>query len=310
MIKGYINHIALVVAFLVTAGNATYAQSAFRKVLNGEIKSGFEPAREVNVRHKEAATIVKFDNSEVLRLILDYAWKGGDLDWYRHGKPGFAQRIQFREKSSKRMKAGRDYWYTASFFIPKSALRVTHHTLSFMDFKHHIGKYGSVPTVSLTIQPNGHLHIIEALSSNWNCGTYRNINGGKTAACDRVEAVGLLGTQSQVSGRWIKMVAHMRWENNPSGFFRIWLNNKPILAFSGNTLQGSTQVEYKFGLYRHHIERNPGRIEVLYTNVARAKTCAMLPGVDCSSLRAPRNGLQNIRGRERWVSKEYSRRKQ
>ncbi|MFY0682859.1 MAG: heparin lyase I family protein [Thalassovita sp.] len=282
------------------------AQNEYRKILSGEIRSGFEPVREVNVRHKDASRAVVVDERRALGLVLEQDWQGGNLDWIRHGRPGFAQRIQFRENHRKRMKPGREYWYTASFYIPKSVPRVSSHTLSLMDFKHYIGGHGSVPTVSLNILPNGSLHVIEALSSKWNCGAYKNVNGGKTSVCDRVETVGRLGSQSHYSGRWVQMIAHMKWANDPTGFFRLWIDGRPIIGFTGNTLQGSTQVEYKFGLYRHHIKRNPGRVEAFYADIARAKACEKLPGVNCAALQTPAAGFQNIRGRERWVSNEFS----
>jgi hypothetical protein len=55
------------------------------------------------------------------------------------------------------MQPGRDYWYTATFLLPSSVARVDGHYLSLMDFKHLIGRVGSVPTVAFNILPGGDL---------------------------------------------------------------------------------------------------------------------------------------------------------
>lgn len=285
-----------------------HAQAEVRAILDGEIKRGFEPSSEVNVRHPDAVSLVSIGGTKALRLRLDYAWKGGDLDWKRLGKPGHAQRLQFREKPSTQMRSGRDYWYTASFFLPNSVRRVRGHTLSLMDFKHHIGRNGSVPTVQFFVANDGNFSVSESLSSVWKCGAYQNVSGGRTAACNRKEVIGVLGSQSSYSGRWVQIVALSRWSGSSDGYFKLWIDGRAVFAFSGNTLQGTDRVEFKFGPYRHHMTGDPGPAEVFYSNVRRAKTCEELKVIDCSQLQSsvPKLGFQNVRRTMRFTINELS----
>ena len=300
--------IVILMLFPLLVGETATAQTEVRAILGGEIKRSFEAAQEVNVRHQDAITQVRVAGVDAVRLRLEYDWAGGDLDWMRLGKPGFAQRLQFREKSSSQMRSGRDYWYTASFFLPKSLRTVRGHTLSLMDFKHHIGKNGSVPTVQFAIANDGNFTVLESLSSAWRCGSYLNVKGGQTAACNRTETIGVLGPQRQYSGRWVHVVTRSRWSNGPDGLFYLWIDGRPVFAATGNTLQGTTNVEFKFGPYRHHMSKDPGPVEVYYSNVRRAETCEGLQVVDCSSIGAsvPRSGFQNVRKKMRFTINELS----
>ncbi|MCH2075441.1 MAG: hypothetical protein MK180_00960 [Rhodobacteraceae bacterium] len=151
--------------FFIFLAPSVSAQSELRSILSGDIRNGFEAAREVNVRNSDAMGLVTIDGTAALRLSLEYAWKGGNLDWQRLGAPGFAQRLQFREKPRKRMGSGQ-YWYTVSFFLPSSNKRVRGHTLSLVDMKHHhAARKGSVPTLSFNIADDGNFHVVEAFSS-------------------------------------------------------------------------------------------------------------------------------------------------
>lgn len=295
-------------ALFSLVASSAHAQDAVRSILGGEISQGYEAASEVNVRDRSAVTAVRVGNVPAVRLRLDYAWGGGDLDWRRFGQPGFAQRIQFREAPRFRMRAGRDYWYHTRFMIPSTMPTVRNHSLSLFDFKHHIGAASSFPTVALNIfsDPPG-VHLVEGLNSKWNCGTYRSATGSTTAACDRTETVARLGSQADFSNRWVDVIAHARWANDDTGFFQIWIGGRPIFGYSGNTLKGTTEVEYKFGLYRHHMNGDPGPAEAYYAQVRRAETCEALATVDCSRLQSPpRNGFSNVGKQFRVSQTDYS----
>lgn len=296
------------IAFLSCFAGVVNAQDAVKGILGGEISRGYEAATEVNVRDGSAVSAVRVGDQPALRLRLDYSWAGGDLDWRRFGRPGFAQRVQFREAPRFRMRAGRDYWYHTRFMIPYTMPTVRNHSLSLFDFKHHIGASSSIPTVALNIfaDPSG-VHLVEGLNSNWNCGTYRNANGSATAACDLTETVARLGSQADYSNRWVDIVSHARWANDNTGFFRMWIDGRPIFGFSGNTLHGTSEVEHKFGLYRHHMNGDPGMAEAYFADVSRAETCAALGDVDCSQLQVlPRNGFSNVGKQFRVAKTDYS----
>jgi hypothetical protein len=273
-------------------------------ILSGAAKGAFTPAADVNVTQKAAMTPVRIAGRTAIRFDLDYAWAGGDLDWIREGvdKPGFAQRIQYQEKPKAWMQAGREYWYTASFLLPSSVARVSGYTLSTMDFKHHVNGHGSVPSVSFNFV-RGNFMVVESLDSAWNCGAYRNVDGGQTAACDRTDTAAALGSQAHFSNRWVQMVAHMRWAGE-GGFFDVWIDGHPIFGFAGNTLQSGREVQFKFGPYRHHMTGDPGNAEIFYAGVAKASSCEGLGIANCDTLAAhpPRAGFQSVTGKEHWVA--------
>ena len=297
-----------IILFLYCFAGMANAQNAVSAVLGGEISRGYEAASEVNVRDRGAVSAVRVGDQPAVRLRLDYAWAGGDLDWRRLGEPGFAQRIQFRESPRNRMRAGREYWYHTRFMIPATMPRVRNHSLSLFDFKHHIGPAGSVPTVSLVILPDpSGVHIIEGLNSRWTCGSYRNANGGRSDACDMTETVARLGSQADYSNRWVDVVSHARWSNDDGGFFRMWIDGRAIFGFAGDTLQGTSEVEHKFGLDRHHMNGDPGMAEAYFANVSRTETCEALGDVDCAQLQTiTRNGFSNVGRQFRIAKPDYS----
>ena len=52
---------------------------------------------------------------DVLTVTLDYSMKGGQVDWARRGKEGFAQRWQVQSKNHT--PAGTTGWYTFSYKV-------------------------------------------------------------------------------------------------------------------------------------------------------------------------------------------------
>ncbi len=262
-------------------------------ILGGEYKNGMEPSK-TNVTNPQAVASVAIGGRNALQINLDYAWKGDPLDWDRLGSPGFAQRVQFVEKPGVKARSGRDYWYSVSFLVPSSDPRVQGHSLSLMDFKHTISADGSVPSVQLAIQAEG-FKIIENLDSPWTCGSYRNVDGYQTPACNRIDTNAVISSQAGVSDRWVQVVMHARWDA-VGGVLEIWIDGKPIMGFSGDTLRGAQNVQYKFGPYRHHMTGDPGVETIYYSGVSRAATCELLGTVDCSAVaaRPPNPGLQNV----------------
>lgn len=266
------------------------AQGNPDSIISGEMKGGFRVAC-CSVTQSEAVVPVTIGGRKALQLSLEYAWKGGALDWARLGTPGYAQRMSFDEKPGKEMMPERDYWYTASFLFPSSNPPI--YRLDLMDFKHFIAD-GNVPSIAFTLQPEG-LMLIENLDSPWTCGNYRNVEGNRTAACNRVDTNGVVASRKAISNRWVQMVAHVRW-SNADGIVQLWLDGRPIMSVTGDTLHGSEKVKFKFGPYRHHMNGDPGKVIVYYSEVARAGACEDLALVDCDFLmeHAPKRGLQNI----------------
>lgn len=204
------------------------------------------------------------------------------------------------------MKPGREYWYSTSFLLPSSVRTVSNHTLSAMDFKHVMFR-GSVPTVELEFS-KGRFRIKESLDSRWKCGTYRNVDGGQTAVCDRTNIVASLGAQSRFTNRWVQVVAHMKWVADGTGFFNLWIDGRPIYGFSGDSLRQAEAVQFKFGPYRHHMNGDPGVADIYYAGIVRAKSCDGLGLLNCDVLLSnpPRLGFQNIQGTERQVANEFT----
>ena len=91
-------------------------------------------------------------SDDVLTVTLDYSMKGGEVDWARRGKEGFAQRWQVQSKNHT--PANTTGWYTFSFKVAED-LDIPHYTLSFADFKRIIGRTDTgAPPISFSINNN------------------------------------------------------------------------------------------------------------------------------------------------------------
>lgn len=82
---------------------------------------------------------------------------------------------------------------------------------------------------------------------------------------------------ADLRGKWHRIEVHARWTIKDDGFFRVWVNGKQKVYFSGQTMT-AMGVYFKYGLYRSFISRYkdanggdevPSQI-VLYANVRRA----------------------------------------
>lgn len=251
-----------------------------------------------SVDPRKSVSIQEFAGRKAAKIDLRYEWKGGPLDWKRFGKAGYAQRSQFNEKEPHRMLPNKDYWYTISVFIP-SDLEEVKAPVSLFDFKHVVDDNGSVPTMQFKLFPEGEvpsgLAFETVLKGEWTCGTYRNAEGGKTPVCNRTEQHGYVGKQADVSGRWLEMVAHLRWAKE-DGLVNIWFDGKPVYGVTGDTLKSGKFVQFKFGPYRIEMQGDPGPVTLYYSQVARAGTCEALGVEGCDNLYAtpPADGLQNL----------------
>ncbi len=299
--------IILVVLFALGAcAGPTLTTRLHDQIISGDIAGRFALDTSILIDVPEAVQLVALDGRDALAVTLKYEWEAADLDWKRNGLPGYAQRIQFGETPGARMDVGREYWYTGRFYIPTSMPIVSGYVVSLMDFKHLIGEFGSTPTVSLNLQEDGNLKLIESLSSNWNCGSYTNVEGEQSRACDYIDSVGVIGSQRSFSGRWVQFVVQANWSRSNDGVFRFWLDGRPIFQHSGDTVQLGKQVEYKFGPYRRDLTPTTPDTLLYFADFARSNSCRKLMLVDCDALDATtrRDGFQNVRRVEQWVSNE------
>jgi hypothetical protein len=273
------------------------ASSTPEAIMSADAKGLFTSAYS-SVDPRKSVSIVEFEGRKAAKIELRYEWKGGPLDWNRFGQPGYGQRSQFYEKENKRMRPGKDYWYTVSVFIPADMGEVKA-PLQLFDLKHVIDDNGSVPTIQFKLYPAtpqvaAGLEFESVLAGKWTCGTYRNAEGGKTPVCNRLEQHAYIGTQAEMSGRWLELVAHLRWAAE-DGIVNIWFDGKPIYGIEGDTLKAAKLVQFKFGPYRIEMNGDPGPVTLYYSHIARAASCEALGIAGCDDLYTSiPDGLHNM----------------
>lgn len=293
MLRGILLGCLALAAVSPSLTRPSYAASPTDAIAFGDAKGLFEPSYS-NAKNKNAATIGDFEGRKALRLDLRYEWKGGALDWNRYGKPGEAQRNQYYEKEPNgTMKPDKDYWYAISVFIPADMAPVKTY-LQMFDIKYAIDANGTVPAMQFMLYPEG-LAFESSIDSKWTCGTYRNAEKRETPACNRTTKEGYFGTQAAMSGRWLDMVAHLRFAKE-DGAVDIWFDGKPLYSVKGDTLKGARYTQFKFGPYRLGMKGDPGPVTYYYSHLARASTCAGLEIDGCDGLYAtsPAPGVQNL----------------
>lgn len=284
---------SFVFAAAILAPVGSFAAGGVPEAIMSAEAKGIYVSAYSSVSPKKSVSVQEIAGRKALKIDLRYEWKGGPLDWNRLGTPGYAQRSQFYEHERKRMGPGKDYWYTISVYIPPEMETVKTY-LQLFDMKHVIDENGSVPAMQFVLFPEG-MEFQTSLEGKWTCGTYKNAEGGKTPICNRLERFGTIGTQAELSGRWLEMVAHFRWDNE-DGLVNIWFDGKPVYAAKGDTLKGAKFVQFKFGPYRLEMKGDPGPVTLYYSHVARAKTCEALEVEGCDGLYAMEvpEGLQNL----------------
>jgi hypothetical protein len=268
------------------------AASAPDAILSGSAKGEFD-VEECSISPKKAASIVDFEGRQALKIELRYEWEGCPNDWTRFGTPGFAQRMVYIHTA---MRPGSEYWYKFSFYIPADLPKISDSILELIDVKHVLDNNGSVPTLQFAIWKEGVI-FQSNMERPWTCGEFRLPNGALRTECNRTDAVGHMGTQADLSGRWIQMVAHFRWAKD-DGVIEMWFDGVPTYGVHGDTVRGGKRFDIKFGAYRHHMHGDPGPATLYYSDIARATTCKDLKIDNCDKLAAnpPTAGLQNLTG--------------
>ncbi|MGF1768403.1 polysaccharide lyase [Enterovibrio makurazakiensis] len=83
--------------------------------------------------------------------------------------------------------------------------------------------------------------------------------------------------ENKLRGRWHRIEVNVRWENNQTGFFRVWVNGNQKVNYEGATMDAS-YVYFKYGLYRSFLSRykNENNVDsvpaqtVYFSNVKRS----------------------------------------
>lgn len=60
--------------------------------------------------------------------------------------------------------------------------------------------------------------------------------------------------KSDFAGRWHRIEVHAKWQRDATGFFRVWVNGRKKLDYSGSTMSAET-VYFRYGVYRSFISR-------------------------------------------------------
>ena len=218
---------------------------------------------------------------DVLTVTLDYSMKGGEVDWARRGKEGFAQRWQVQSKNHT--PAGTTGWYTFSFKVAED-LDIPHYTLSFADFKRIIGRTDTgAPPISFSINNNRFLLGVSG-SDVQSCKKWAS----GSEECNNSEAYFLtLADTQELKGRWVTVTFRVEWKD--AGSVAVWIDNELRTEFYGNLRQGGTAFMYKVGSYRNHMHQATDRgVEILpvtvqYKAINKGKTCDTVSEL-CSNL--------------------------
>ena len=223
---------------------------------------------------------VTYDN-DVLTVTLDYSMKGGEVDWARRGKEGFAQRWQVQSKNHT--PANTTGWYTFSFRVAED-LDVPYYTLSFADFKRIIGRTDTgAPPISFSINNNRFLLGLSG-SDEQSCKKWAS----GSEECNNSEAYFLtLADTQHLKGDWVTVIFRVEWKD--AGSVAVWINNELRAEYYGNLRQGGTAFMYKVGSYRNHMHQATDRgieiqpVTVQYKAINKGKTCDTVSEL-CSNL--------------------------
>lgn len=79
---------------------------------------------------------------------------------------------------------------------------------------------------------------------------------------------------SELRGRWHRIVVFANWSTGDDGILQVWINGKQRLNLSGANTTNTTPVYFKYGIYRSFVSRVPNRpTQIVYIDeVAKGPT--------------------------------------
>lgn len=266
-------------------------RETFDQVLLGDSVGIYERAKR-SIKNPEALGFVALNDGLVAaRVQVRYEDEGHPEDWFYNDQPGLQQRFELVEKPNAWMNAGETYWVRMSFFVPKLTIVASRDQVSLSDLK--VETQGGIildPVITFKLNADAfqlNHHVGDDLTLD--CAVITNKRGGDNTICNiNMEQDNIL-TLSQVSGKWTHVVYRVHWADDDSGRLHVWVNDKFIAGFAGNTSHGGDRIQNKFGAYRGLYGSQPEPqpdVRIYYAGVGRSGTCEGLGLSNCAALEA------------------------
>jgi len=139
------------------------------------------------------------------------------------------------ELSGRDMFDGEEGWYAWSIFIPKDYVDIETGATDLGQFNLEPGEDPD-PCCVFLINKKKDGYVMNAVVDKY----YLNLDL----------------SPDEMSGNWNDFLVNFKWSKKDNGFIKLWLNNKLVFEYTGQTLTRNTEfVYFKFGIYRSALSR-------------------------------------------------------
>jgi|GEM_PF-2969618 len=145
-----------------------------------------------------------------------------------------------------RISTGREYWYAASFLIPRGVEAIDPAVTGLMQWQDTRGS-GEI-TLGLSYYRDG----IELVQDD---PTTQQTDDGDPP---RPMVIKYVIPRAQVQGRWHDLRLQAVWSARSDGRIRVWINDRLVHSHDGPNLNRDVAPSFKFGLYRSGLGRLNG----------------------------------------------------
>lgn len=224
------NKILSLIAVLITLSISQTALAASNP--NSINRGDFNPF-ERSLNNKDHGYLIKEDvtGSAPTELIEVFEVRPGDCFWDRKWSDCDNDRER-SELSHNRHKPslGHTYWYGWHLYIPEDYPNI----------------YPVTPNLGQFHQKDSHvIWMFKDIDGSYYLDDQ---TGGFT-----VEEHKLID-ESEFRGKWHNIEVQVKWSRQDNGFFRVWVNGKQKVDYTGQTMTAET-VRFKYGVYRSFLER-------------------------------------------------------
>jgi hypothetical protein len=253
-----------ILSLIVVLITLSISQSVWSASYPNEINRGDFGPFQRSLNNKDHGHLIKEDvtGSAPTKLIEVFEVRPGDCFWQ---KSGWNDCNKDRERSElgevkKETGSGSKYWYEWNIYFPENYADISP-TATILGQFHQEKSY----VIWLFQYRNGSYHLKE------------RVFGGKNKTKHK-----LIG-KGDLRGKWHKIEVQASWSNNDDGFFRVWVNGKQKVDYTGQTMTAE-KVYFKYGIYRsflskykkdNGVDKVPTQ-KVYYSNVKRGYTRSSL----------------------------------
>ena len=249
---------------------------------------------ENNIDRKDAFEIVDFEGRRAAKITISMRDEGSANDWGRFGNSGHAQRFQIQEKPmSHEMVDGKVYWYKFSVFIPNNT-GSPYHTIAPFDLKDRKNRRQRDPAFDFKIT-NGHVNF-SLKRDGEECRKVTNSAGRTSDFCERPGLIANMRSNRAFKDRWLDFVLYLDTRKS-SAVTKIWINGELLGVINGDLSPYGRYLGFKFGPYRHHINRAPRDETLYYADIMRRGSCTELGVSNCNRYEGAQtsDGIYNAR---------------